>query len=513
LYLSLTDLGPQHSLFRTDVARIVTDITGSAGNWDLTGALGYVRAATHITYRGFVRASVLNESLANNTYRVGANSYLNSADLNARLAPETADTATSSLTFLSINATRPLLTLPGGPLRVALGAEVRYLTSDNPGQPYAISGDIIDAGSSYARGTQAVSAGHLELSAPVTSALELDAAGRVDYYNDSGSSLTPKVGLKWSLLPALAIRGTYARGFRAPSPAENGDGSTATVTTAPIDPLRCPNTRLPTDCGQTTVAVLSRTNPRLRPETSQSYTVGAVWDAAGHSLALDYFHIHRDNEIITRPLGQATPVRGAQQPGTSFPGPIIYYDDPYENASSSDTAGFDADWQFHQSLGSRGAISLGASSTWLIRSRQEIAGAVYNFAGTAGPTVIGAAAGTPRTRATLKLEWEKGNLSIGSYVNYHSALKAVDESTSGPGVCLQLWAGNPHCYVTSFTTADFFARYSWSAQLRLTVTLNNALNRLAPLNTATYGGQNYNPSLDQAGAVGRYLGIQVHYRR
>ncbi|MBS0419931.1 MAG: TonB-dependent receptor [Proteobacteria bacterium] len=513
LYLSLTDLGPQHSFYRTDVARVVADLTGSAGEWDLTGALGYVKAATRITYRGFVRASALSAALANNTYRIGANSYLNSASLNAQLAPETSDTATSSLAFLSMNATRPLLALAGGPLRVALGAEFHYLTANNPGQPYAIAGDIINAGGSYARGTQAVSAGHLELSAPITSALELDAAGRVDYYNDSGTSLTPKVGFKWSLLPALALRATYARGFRAPGPAENGDGSTGTVTTAPIDPLRCPFTRLPTDCGQTTVAVLSRTNPSLRPETSQSYTVGAAWTAAGHHLSLDYFHIQRDNEIIAQPLGQATPVRGAQQPGTSFPGPIIYYDDPYQNASSSQTAGFDADGQFQQSFGSAGALTLGAASTWLLRSRQEVAGAVYNFAGTAGPTAVGAAVGTPRTRATFKLEWEKRDFSLGSFVNYHSAVKAVDESTSGPGVCLQLWAGNPHCYVASFTTADFFARYSLSSQLQLTVTLNNAFNRLAPLDTATYGGQNYNPSLDQAGAVGRYLSLQLHYRR
>src|SRR6185437_3306735 len=343
LYLSLNDLGPQHSQFRTDIVRLVADVQGHAADWDLTAALGFVRADTHITYDGFVRASSLDRALAQGTYRVGSFSYLNSPQLLASLAPRTTDTATSAVSFVNLGATRAITALPGGPLSVATGAEFRRQVSDNPGQPYAIDGDIIYAGGSYARGVQTVSAAYLELSAPVLHRIELDVAARADYYDGTGLSLTPRVAAKWKVLPQLALRGTFARGFRAPGPAENGDGSTGTVTTAPIDVLRCPYTNLPADCGQTTVAVLSKTNPNLKPETSRSYNLGFVLTPGRTQLALDYFEIHRDNEIITEPLGQATPVRGAQQPGTNFPGPVIYYDEPYVNASSSVTAGWDLD--------------------------------------------------------------------------------------------------------------------------------------------------------------------------
>jgi iron complex outermembrane receptor protein len=513
LYAALTDIGPQHTLFNTTTLRFVGELEGAAAGWDLSAALGYVRAATHITYNGFVSASALDAALANNTYRVGQNAVLNSPSLYAQLAPQTSDTARSALSFVSFNATRSLLQLPGGPLSTAIGAEARQLVSDNPGQPLAIEGDIVGAGSSYARGSQTVTAAYGELAAPLWKGLEWDTAARVDHYNEVGTSLTPKVGLKWTVVPQFALRGTFSKGFRAPGPAENGNGSTGTTTTAPIDPLRCPYTGLPSDCGLLSVAVLSKTNPSLRPERSKSYTGGFVLEPfKGIDLTVDYFRIRRDDEIIPEPLALATPVRGVQQPGTNFPGPIIYYSQPYVNASSSQTAGFDGELKTEWSLNQYGRLSAGLSATYLTLSQQTFDGGTFVYVGTVGPTAVGGAVGTPRTRATANLEWERGPLSLGGYADYHSQMKAIDESTSGPGVCLQLYATNPNCHVASFMTVDLFGKYRWTDHFDTTLTVSNIANRLPPLNTATYGGQNYNPSLDQAGAIGRFFELEIHYR-
>ena len=56
-----------------------------------------------------------------------------------------------------------------------------------------------------------------------------------------------------------------------------------------------------------------------------------------------------------------------------------------------------------------------------------------------------------------------------------------------------------------------YAQYEFSPHLQTTATVSNVTNRLAPLNTATYGGTNYNPSLDQAGAVGTFFELAVSY--
>jgi iron complex outermembrane receptor protein len=509
-YGALTDIPPQISQYRTDVIRLVEDVTGEIGGWDTSLSAGFIQAATHITYTGFVRASALNAALASDEYRVGQNASLNSPALYAILAPETHDTATSTLTFVSANASRALLPLPGGDLALAVGADARFNRLDNPGEPYAVEGDILMDGSFYAKGTQDVYAAFAELSAPVLNNLELSTAARVDHYNVAGTAFTPKFGVKWKVIPQLALRGTFARGFRAPGIAESGNSSAASSTTAPVDAARCPYTGKPSDCGLGYVAVLSQASPNLKPEKSRSYTLGIIVEPI-HAInfTADYFNIKRTNEIVGSTLDPSDAVRGAQQAGTTFPGPIIYYSTPYINASESFTSGFDGELRTIFSLGAYGSLTAKADATYLIESTQVIDGSEYHFAGTVGPTALSGATGTPRTRGTFTLEWSYNPVTLGATLNYRSHMYGVDPS-NGPA-CIQLNDPNPHCYVASFTYLDMYAQYQYSPKLQLTATVDNVTNRLPPLNTATYGGTNYNPSLDQAGAVGTFFEFAFNY--
>jgi iron complex outermembrane receptor protein len=512
-YGALTDIPVQITKYQTDVIRLVEDLTAELSGWDTTLSAGFVRAATRMTYTGFVRASALDAALADGQYRVGQNAYLNSPSLYQTLAPETHDTATSTLSFFSATGSRPLAPLPGGDLALALGADARFTRLDNPGEPYATQGDILMDGSFYAKGSQDVYAAFAELSAPVLHQLELSAAARVDHYNTAGTAFTPKFGLKWKIIPQLAFRGTFARGFRAPGIAESGNSGAASSTFGPVDTARCgPGlANKPADCGLGYVAVLSQANPNLKPERSRSYTLGLIVEPMrAVNLTADYFNIKRTNEIVGSPLDPTQAVRGAQQPGTNYPGPIIYYLTPYINASESRTSGFDGELHTVFPLGAYGALTAKADATYLIESTQIIQGSEYHYAGTVGPTALSGATGTPRTRGSFTLDWTLKPVSIGATLNYRSHMYAVDPS-NGPA-CLQLTDPNPHCYVASFTYLDMYGQYEFSSQLRMTATVTNVTNRLPPLNTATYGGTNYNPSLDQAGAVGTFFEVAVNYR-
>ena len=247
---ALTNLPEEHTTYGTDVYRVIDDLTNKIGAWDLSASLGYVRDVTRITYQGFLYVPAFYAALADG-YRVGQNAYLNSAAVNDSLVPETHATATSDIAYVSANATRKIFPLPGGEAALAVGAEARVMQEDNPGQPNALAGNILMDGSFYAHGTQSVSAAFLELAAPVLDTLEVDAAGRVDHYDTSaGTAFTPKIGVKWTPIPQLALRGTFAKGFRAPSIAESGTaGSASSVAPAPVDPVRCPVTNAVGDCG------------------------------------------------------------------------------------------------------------------------------------------------------------------------------------------------------------------------------------------------------------------------
>jgi iron complex outermembrane receptor protein len=167
-------------------------------------------------------------------------------------------------------------------------------------------------------------------------------------------------------------------------------------------------------------------------------------------------------------------------------------------------------------LGAWGKLTFSLDANYVLVSDQTFIDPVngnqtFHYAGTAGPTAIGGAVGTPRTRGSFTTDWSWDPLTLGATLNYRGVMKGIDESVSGDQ-CLQLSIDNPHCYIASFTYLDLYGQYKFGDHLQLTGTVTNVTNRIAPLNTVTYGGFNYNPSLDQAGAVGRFYELGIRYR-
>jgi iron complex outermembrane receptor protein len=515
-YGALTNLPGQHTMYGTDVYRVVDELSNTIGAWDLNASVGYVRDVTRITYQGFLYVPAFYAALANG-YRVGQNAYLNSAAVNNSLVPETHDTATSDVAFISANATRKIFALPGGDVSLAVGFDSRIVHQNNPGEPYALQGDILMDGSFYAKGSQSVTAAFAELAAPVLNSLEIDAAGRVDHYNTSaGTAVTPKVGIKWTVIPQVALRGTFALGFRAPGIAESGNaGSASSVAPAPVDPVRCPVTGSVGDCGLagSAVAVLTTSNANLKPETSRSYTFGVILEPLRHNaVTVDYFYIRRDREISPAPYSVDNAIRTPAPPGSTLPGPIIEYLTPYVNASYSVTAGIDFGWKTLFDLGAYGRITTSLDASHLIQSQQTFGDVTYHYVGTVGPTALSGSTGTPANRGTFTVDWTRGPLSLGTTLNYRSAMQGIDESLGFPVQCLQLSVTNPHCYVAGFGYANVYGQYNVSEHLQVMANVNNVTNRLPALDNVTYGGQNYDASFDQAGAIGRFMELTVRYR-
>jgi iron complex outermembrane receptor protein len=516
---ALTNLPEEHTTYGTDVYRVIDDLTNKIGAWDLSASLGYVRDVTRITYQGFLYVPAFYAALADG-YRVGQNAYLNSAAVNDSLVPETHATATSDIAYVSANATRKIFPLPGGEAALAVGAEARVMQEDNPGQPNALAGNILMDGSFYAHGTQSVSAAFLELAAPVLDTLEVDAAGRVDHYDTSaGTAFTPKIGVKWTPIPQLALRGTFAKGFRAPSIAESGTaGSASSVAPAPVDPVRCPVTNAVGDCGGpgSAVAVLTTSNAQLKPEISTSYTFGVIVEPFAHNaVTMDYFNIRRDREIASAPYSVENAIRTPAAAGSDLPGSIIEYVTPYVNASYSVTAGVDVGWKTLLDLGRYGHFTTTLDATHLIQSQQTFGDVTYHYVGTVGPTALSGSTGTPANRGSLTIDWTRGPLSFGTILNYRSAMQGIDPSLDTPGqapVCLQLSAANPHCYVAGFGYANVYGQYQVNEHLQVMANVTNVTNRLPPLDTVTYGGNNYDASFDQAGAIGRFMEASFRYR-
>jgi iron complex outermembrane recepter protein len=127
--------------------------------------------------------------------------------------------------------------------------------------------------------------------------LELSLAGRYDRYSDFGSSTNPKVGLMWSPVAALAVRGSYSKSFRPP----------ALTQLAPFPEYYAqfePNSASP--AGQTdTLISQSPTNPNLLPEKATSYTGGLDFRPSSIpslSVSTTYFRLDFKNRIESPPI-------------------------------------------------------------------------------------------------------------------------------------------------------------------------------------------------------------------
>ncbi|WP_257572819.1 TonB-dependent receptor [Janthinobacterium sp. UMAB-56] len=514
---------PRTSNLETTVTRVLAGVKGTYANWDYDTGLMYAESKTDRTQTGYYRSSALRTALNNGTFRIGKG-VINSPEVLALVSPTLNNSGTTKNTSLDFKATRELFQLPGGMMGIALGAEYRKEETNSQSTPYTDINDIVGLGYSASQGSRNVKALYAELAAPVMKELELQFALRSDDYSDYGRSTTPKVGFKFTPASAVAFRGTYAEGFRAPSAAENGNSAVAAFTSIASDPVRCAVTKLPIDCSSQQVGAITIGNKNIKPETSKSYSLGVVLEPIKNiSLSIDWWKIVRDGEIngsdpgavVANPAGypDAEIVRG--EPTSNFPGlvgPILMVKAPYLNAGKTKTSGIDLDLRGKYNAGEYGRFNSGVTVTYMKEfTRTNADGTVLEFAGTHGDVNLSGNGGTPKTKVRLTLGWDQGPVNVTANMNYVSSISNKNDVN---GDCLDTDANDvpyKNCRIASFTTTDLFAKWSVTKQWELTASITNLFDKMAPLDVQTYGRINYNPSLHQAGAVGRYFTLGGRY--
>jgi iron complex outermembrane receptor protein len=534
---------------KTNTYRLVEDLNGTAAGWDISASLGYMYAIMDQVYTGYDAPGLLQQAL-NSGYIL--NSPGNGA---AAFTPSTESTDSSYLFYANAHGTHKILALPGGDLALAVGAEVYEKKLNDTASPLSLAG-IDGTNDAWAIGSQTDTAAFLEINAPLLSNLEVDVAGRYDHYNTAaGGEATPKIGVKYTPIKQLALRGTFGRGFRAPSIPETNSGLAFLAATAP-DPVLCPNSKVanapgnfPSECAVTLTGVQTST-PTLKPEITTNYTFGFILEPIrDFSVAADYYDIKVDRDIISAfeagglGINATTIVRGgpAVLPFVNPNGTIsdvetpvglpIYQLYPYINASQTDTNGIDVDFKSHFDLGRVGILAAELNYTHIISYTLSANGVSYQLAGTHGPSGISGDTGNPKDRAVFTLNWSLGAVSLSGTVNYVGSFSVVDPS-SGQGTCTlaledrfpsQYGGGsfvtppfsNSLCSVASFTDVDFYGRYNFTDKFSVHASILNAFNRPPPLDPVTYGGGGgaaYSAALEQAGAVGRYFVVGASYK-
>ncbi len=124
-----------------------------------------------------------------------------------------------------------------------------------------------------------------------TDAFSYDAAVRYEHYSDFGSNTSGKLALRYDVTPSFAVRGSVSSGFRAPSLAQQYFTSTASVITAGqlVETGTFP---------ATSPVAVTLGGQALKPEKSDSETLGVVLHKGPFEVTLDGYHIKLNDRIV-----------------------------------------------------------------------------------------------------------------------------------------------------------------------------------------------------------------------
>jgi iron complex outermembrane recepter protein len=197
-----------------------------------------------------------------------------------------------------------VIELPAGVVQMAVGIQNRNVTESDFADKLDILGHDYNTsvGANLPTDTEfysEVNAVYMEIEVPILETVDMQLAVRHEEFKDFGlDATTPKVALRWEVMPNLALRASWGESFLAPTPTQ----------ARPF--LRSENC-LESFSGTDDFTGLTMTgttrcesgNPNLAPETSEIVNFGFTWQGAGAldglELSADYQEIEYTDRIRT----------------------------------------------------------------------------------------------------------------------------------------------------------------------------------------------------------------------
>ena len=502
-------------------------------DWSWESAADYNRIGQNYTNPGVINQAHLTAAINGDRFNMFSRTH-DAAELISDAIVGTAFGGfISKLSNYDFRVNGKVFDLPGGPVDIAIGGEVRQESLSAIADPLSQIDPITGAlGWNGATTLYPFSAGRtvkseffeiripLAKDAPGAHLLEVSGAVRHESYSDTTDPTVPKVTVRY--LPwddQFALRGTYSKSFSAPQlyslfgPVSIGFTTPFTLTKA----------------GGGTVANLqtnseSGSNPLLEPSTSKNFTVGFVYSpkaVKGLSVSVDYWNIKQDKLVSS--IGSTTILQDVELRGTasqyfnkvhigSFTGPgvtgvgqigtgvpdNIYVVDQSVNIAAVNLDGVDIQGRYVYNVDSVGRFDF--TSNIGIYHKYE----VIFLPGDPAFDTVGYSTRTngtlPRWQTYTSVDFSRGNYSAFAGVRFLPAYTIFADGTHG----------------NAFTTLDLSASYTMGSEVaylagcKVTVGVNNVFNRFGNRDVNTFTDSNVDTGT--FGSLGRVIYVDFRIK-
>lgn len=519
------EIGPRSYDTESDSYRLLAGVRGDANRttWSWEAAAMHMRGETFQVNHGYIAQSRFLQTLARSTPDAyNAFGGENPQSVWSDFVIDIWDRGVGTLTSFDAKASGELMKLHSGSLSLAFGGEYRRESMKQRNDPFGLADDVIAQSEQLdVSASRGVYAGFAEALIPligkandpsVPRALELRVAARYEHYRKF-SATKPGAGLSWRPAKPILLRASYNEGFRAPAVVELFTPAIGRRNDGIVDAAR---TGQPDAVGSVSKRVVTGGNVNLRPEESESHSVGFVIEVpfiSGLSFGADFYRIKQFNQIdnssavdelnldaqLWRAGGGSNPrviraARTAADTAANVPGVLIEVLSTYQNLSLREVKGTDIFLSYRTPRWSFGRFNLTGTASYTDRLRS------INQAGTVAELVRNN--GNPRTKATGSIAWTHRDWSANVTQRYTSNYVApVAYMTAGiPFIVEEYWVTN--------ASLGYTFRKGALEGLRVRVGVNNVLDEDPPLYPPNSSG--YHPSY--AEPRGRMPYVDVSYK-
>ncbi|MDZ3831946.1 MAG: TonB-dependent receptor [Sphingopyxis sp.] len=530
-YSFVNDLGPQLDVGRVRGITTNASLEQAFGDWrvQLGGTYGRQKGKAetiNATNRARLRAALADTNPATAFNIFGAGSANNPATIaSIRGSYSTLDDYESW--SAALRGDGPLFRLPGGDVRLAIGAEYRreryrYTTTND----ISFAAPLIEPLAGLP-GPRHVKSAYAELLVPIFGAdnavpgirkLDLSLAGRIEDYNQFGRTTNPKLGVRWEIADGFALRGSYGTSFRAPAFDELiGPAVSLYTTFVSADPAS------PT--GFSNVLALFGYAPGIGPEEATTWTAG--FDIAPPSLpglkaSLTYYDVDYKNRIGTAsedflrflsnrdvfggviidnpPLALVQSYFNAPTFSNPFglaPTDIVaILDGQIRNLSAVRQRGLDFDVGYAPEVAG-GIIDVGLAGSHIFSIDRQLT------PGAPATDVVGTYGNPAKWRLRGRLGWSRGGFSANAFVNH---IDGYTNQIVTPVEQVKSWT------TVDLTIAQRIGNGEGDRGLTLALSLQNLFDLDPPYvtNRSNTSALGYDP--EKANPLGRMISLQATVR-